>query len=371
MHVGHESQLLKLQRLQNMGHQVILLIGDFTATIGDPTGKSATRVKLTRDEVLENAEGYKQQASKIIDFEDSNNPARLMYNSNWLGRMSFSDVLELAGEVTVQQMLERDMFRRRIQEGKPVGLHEFLYPIMQGWDSVNMGDNGVDIEVGGSDQIFNMLVGSTFVRRHNGKQKFVIAGNLLADPSGRKIGKTEGNMITLNDTPLDMYHKIMLWGDGITPHALELCSQLPMSEVEGVRGSLDSGTMSGLEGKMFLARTVVSELHGVDAATAAEDGYKALTSRHGELDVETLTVANVAAGQSIIDVLCESGLATSKTAARRLIESGAVRINDAKIPGTEWQVGASDEPLVLRVGKRKFENHRRLIVGEAGNTDAD
>lgn len=150
LHVGHESQLLKLQRLQRLGHNVILLIGDFTGMIGDPSDKSAARVKLTRDEVLENAEGYKQQAGKILDFEHPNNPVQVRYNSEWLGKMSFVDVLELASEVTVQQMLARETFRKRIASEKPVGLHEFMYPVMQGWDSVNM---GVDIEVGGADQI--------------------------------------------------------------------------------------------------------------------------------------------------------------------------------------------------------------------------
>ncbi len=163
MHVGHESQLLKLKRLQDLGHEVILLIGDFTAMIGDPTDKSAARTKLTHEEVLSNATWYMAQASKILDFDDADNPVRLAYNSEWLGKMDFKDVLELASEFTVQQMLERQMFRKRIDENKPVGLHEFIYPMMQGWDSVCL---DVDIEVGGSDQIFNMLVGSTLVRRH-------------------------------------------------------------------------------------------------------------------------------------------------------------------------------------------------------------
>lgn len=356
MHVGHESQLMKLQRLHQLGHRVILLIGDFTAMIGDPTDKSAARVKLTRHEVLANARGYEEQASKILEFDHPENPVELKYNSEWLGDMDFGNVLELASEFTVQQMLERDMFRRRIDDQKPVGLHEFLYPLMQGWDSVAM---DVDIEVGGSDQIFNMLVGSTLIRRHTNKQKFVIAGQLLVDPSGKKIGKTEGNMITLNDDPVDMYHKIMMWGDAITPHALELCSTLPMSEVEGLAQKLASGEMSGLEGKMFLAHVIVSDLHGSDAATTAEEEYLALTNKEAALNTDMIERYTSQDGQSIVEIIYNSGLAPSKSQARRLLASGAVRINGDKI-SEDWVFTQSEDEVVLQVGKRKRENFRLL-----------
>jgi tyrosyl-tRNA synthetase len=356
LHVGHVSQLLKLKTLQGLGHHVILLIGDFTAMIGDPSDKSAARVKLTHKQVMENAAGYKQQASKILDFDDPDNPAELRYNSEWLGKMNFADVLELAGEFTVQQMLERDMFKKRIASGKPVGLHEFLYPAMQAWDGVKL---DVDIEVGGSDQIFNMLAGSTLVKRHNGKQKFVIAGQLLVDPSGKKIGKTEGNMITLNDTPLDTFHKIMFWSDGITPHALELCSQLPMTQIADIKYKLETGVMSGIEGKLFLARTIVSELHGKAAAEKAEAQYQALTSKETALDISTLAKTAVKPGQTILEVLVKSGLASSNSVARRLLEAGAVRINEQKID-ENWQVEDISGEVVLQVGKKTRDNHRLL-----------
>lgn len=358
MHVGHESQLWKLKRLQDLGHEVILLIGDFTAMIGDPTDKSATRTKLSRDEVLINAAGYMAQASKIISFDETHaNPARLAYNSEWLGPMDFGDVLELASEFTVQQMLERQMFRRRIDGNKPVGLHEFIYPMMQGWDSVKL---GVDIEVGGSDQIFNMLVGSTLVKRHLNKQKYVLAGQLLVDPSGKKIGKTEGNMITLNDTPLDMFHKIMLWGDAITPHALELCSVMPMDEIKQVEQQLSDGEMSGLEGKMLLAKTIVTDLHGQSAATNAEAEYRSLTSsRRRDIDRSILPIYEPGEGKELVDILLETGLAQSKRAARELIENGAVRIEGVAV-GANWKMPVDITEIVLQVGKRKLENHRLL-----------
>lgn len=357
MHVGHESQLMKLQRLHELGHHVILLIGDFTAMIGDPTDKSAARVKLTREEVLANAEGYRDQASKVLDFDHPTNPVELRYNSTWLGEMGFDDVLELASEFTVQQMLEREMFRRRIDEQKPVGLHEFMYPMMQGWDSVAM---DVDIEVGGSDQIFNMLVGSTLIRRFKEKQKFVIAGQLLVDPSGKKIGKTEGNMITLNDKPLDMYHKIMMWGDDITPHALELCSTLPMSQIEEVKAGLDSGEVSGLEGKRFLAEVIVTDLHGAEVAQIAAQEYDSITRKEATIDTDLLERHTAHADQGIIKILCESGLAPSNSQARRLLASGAVRI-DGQAVDEGWTFDDNGQ-RVLQVGKKKIQNYR-LITG--------
>ena len=357
MHVGHESQLLKLRSLQMLGHKVILLIGDFTAMIGDPTDKSSARIKLTRDEVLANAEGYKDQASKILDFDHPDNPVELKYNSEWLGKMDFGDVLELASEFTVQQMLERDMFKRRIAEGKPVGLHEFVYPMMQGWDSVNM---DVDIEVGGSDQIFNMLVGSTLIKKHLGKQKYVVAGQLLVDPSGKKIGKTEGNMITMNDTPIDMFHKIMMWGDGITPHALELCSTLSMDEINDIRERVERGELSGLDAKLFLAKQIVTDLHGEVSAEQAKEQYTTLTSRDGEIDLETLESYSAKEGQSIVEILRESGLASSNSEARRLVKGNGVRVDGVTVDES-WTYGtAKSETQILQVGKKKIENYRSL-----------
>ncbi|HVV67083.1 MAG TPA: tyrosine--tRNA ligase [Candidatus Saccharimonadales bacterium] len=355
MHVGHESQLLKLRRLQDLGHEVILLLGDFTATIGDPSDKSAARQQMTREEVLENAEGYRAQAGKILDFDREENPIKLVYNSEWLGPLSFADVLGLASEVTVQQMLERSMFSKRIESGKPLHMHEMMYPLMQGYDSVAM---GVDIEVGGSDQIFNMLVGTRLVRRMLNKQKYVIAGELLVDPSGKKIGKSEGNMITLNDEPAAMYQKVMLWGDEITPHALELCSTMPMDDIRTIEQNLRDGTLSGQDGKRLLARTIVTDLHGEVAALAAESRYDAIAA--GEVsDLDTIAEHGVTPGKSIIDILVESELAVSRSAARHLLEAGAVRVDGEKV-SLDWEVGESTEGAVVRVGKPRAENHRIL-----------
>ena len=359
MHVGHESQLLKLKRLQDLGHEITLLIGDFTAMIGDPTDKTAARTKLTREEVLANSSGYMAQASKILNFSDDANPVKLAYNSEWLGKMDFGDVLELASEFTVQQMLERQMFRKRMDDNKPVGLHEFIYPMMQGWDSVCL---DTDIEIGGSDQIFNMLVGTTLVKRHRNRQKFVIAGELLVDPNGKKIGKTEGNMITLNDTPLDMFHKIMLWGDAITPHALELCSRMPMNEIRDIEAKLKTNEMDGLEGKMLLADTIVTDLHGKEASIQAKEQYSKLTSRTApEIERTMLTIHKVTLNDNIVNILVDSKLATSKRDACQLLRDNAVRIDGAAI-NENWTPIKDTAEVVLQVGKRQLGNHRLLLL---------
>ena len=196
LHLGHIVALRKLRQFQDLGHKVILLIGDFTGMIGDPSDKSATRQRLTRKEVLQNAKLYKTQASKILRFSGKN-AAVLKYNSKWLAKLSFEDVVELAAHFTVQQMMARDMFDRRMKENKPISISEFMYPLMQGFDSVAMKTDG---EIGGNDQTFNMLAGRTLMKEMHHKEKFVVTMKLLVDATGKKMGKTEGNMITLGDS---------------------------------------------------------------------------------------------------------------------------------------------------------------------------
>jgi tyrosyl-tRNA synthetase len=256
-------------------------------------------------------------------------------------------------------MLERDMFRRRLAEGKPLGVHELLYPALQGYDSVAIVPGGIDIEIGGSDQIFNMLVGSDMVRRHHGKTKHVIGGALLVDPSGRKIGKTEGNMVTMNDPPAAMFHKIMLWGDNITPHALELCTDMPMEDIAQIQRDLDSGALSGPEGKKILARTIVAELHGADAVSAAERQYDQLAQGAVTPDSSLFATAGVRVGEGIVDVLLSSGLAPSRKEAMRLLRQHGIRVNGVQID-EHWTVPPEGE-LVLRRGKSLVENHRTLV----------
>lgn len=353
LHIGHVSQLHKLERLRRMGHDVTLLIGDFTGMIGDPTDKSAARVKLTPEQVAYNATTYKDQASKILNFDDPINPIKLRFNSEWLGKMNFEDVLELASEMTVQRMLERDMFERRIQKGEPVRIHEFLYPLMQGWDSVKL---DVDIEVGGSDQIFNMMVGRDLVGRHLKKDKYVVAGKLLADPSGKKIGKTEGNMVAILDTPTAMYHKVMMWSDQIVPSALELCTTVDMKEITNLSDALGRGEEDHMKAKMFLARRIVSELKSPTEAQIAEEAYLALSS--GRI-IDKIAEITIGQGTPLINVLVSQGLASSKSSAKRLIEQGGVRLDGETMDDTKKILNKEG---LLQVGKRTKESYLKIVM---------
>ncbi|TSC72766.1 MAG: hypothetical protein G01um101470_282, partial [Parcubacteria group bacterium Gr01-1014_70] len=235
LHLGHIIPLLKLAQFQALGHKIILLIGDFTGMIGDPTDKTATRKRLTRAEVLENAKLYKEQASRIIQF-GGKNPAEIRHNSEWLGKMSFEDVLELCSQITHSQAVKRDMFQKRISEGKDLYIHEFLYPLMQGYDSVAM---DVDGEVGGNDQSFNMLVGRDLMKKIKNKEKFVVATKLLTDGAGAKMGKTEGNTVALTDSAADMFGKVMSWPDSMILAGFELCTRVPVEEIKKTQSILN------------------------------------------------------------------------------------------------------------------------------------
>jgi len=342
LHIGHVVQLHKLRRFQDLGHKVVLLIGDFTGMIGDPTDKRATRVKLTREQVLENAKDYVAQAGKILDVES----LAVEYNSKWLSKLSFSDVIELAAELTVQQMLKRSMFQERIKKGKPIGLHEFLYPLMQAYDSVAL---DIDVEVGGSDQIFNMLAGVGMVRRHLGRQKYVVAGKLLADPEGEKIGKTRGKkeqILWLSDDPLAMFQKVMLWPDAMVPLGFELCTHVAMEEVAKKRQALAEGA-NPLEMKEDLAQRIVSELASPQEALQARKDYEN-KGLQGSAPVVQLDAGGTG-GAKIVDILVASGLAKSKGAARRLIEQGGVRVDGSKV----LEKGAFlKKNAVVQVGKK-------------------
>src|SRR3990167_3838404 len=235
LHIGHLIGIRKLAQFQALGHKVIFLIGDFTGMIGDPSDKSAARKKLSKKEVLENAKGWKKQIEKILRF-DGPNAAEVRYNSECLSKLSSQEVIELASNFTVQQMEERDFFQDRLKEDKPIYLHEFLYPLLQGYDSVSM---GVDLEVGGNDQLFNMLSGRTLMKALKGKEKYVLTMKLLTDTTGKKMGKTEGNAINLTDEPDDMYGKVMSFPDPFIEQGLELLTDLEVSELAN-RKTLDA-----------------------------------------------------------------------------------------------------------------------------------
>ncbi|MBP9828284.1 tyrosine--tRNA ligase [Patescibacteria group bacterium] len=350
LHIGHAMQFRKLREFQDLGHEVILLIGSFTAMIGDPTDKLAVRKQLTSEEVVANAKTYKKQAAKILRFTGEN-PAKLMFNHKWLSKMSFSQVVDLASHFTVQQMMERDMFEKRLLEGKPIHLHEFFYPLMQGYDSVAM---DVDVEIGGSDQIFNMLAGRTLMKAMKGKEKFVLAVKLLTNDEGKKMSKSEGGFIALTDAPEDMFGKLMAMGDSMILPYFELVVGLPSSELDQIRTELSSG-VNPRDIKLRLAETITSMYHTVAAAKRAKKHFISVFSQK-EMPTEIVDV-QVPVGVSVIQALVSASFATSNGEARRLIEQGGVKLGDAVV--TDVQAVVSSLPVILQKGKRHFA---RLVV---------
>ncbi len=349
LHVGHAIWLRKLRDFQALGHQIILLIGDFTAMIGDPTDKGAARKRLTHDEVLANAARYKEQASKIIRF-DGENPAKLRYNAEWLAKMSFGDVVELAAHFTVQQMMERDMFARRMEEQKPIYLHEFFYPLMQGYDCVAM---EVDGEMGGNDQTFNMLAGRTLMKEMKGKEKFVVATKLLVDSRGKKMGKSEGNMIRFDDSSDDIFGKVMSWGDGMIVGGFELLTDVPQEDIVRISKSLIREEANPRDLKAQLAREVVAGFYGREEADAASARFDQLF-REKEIPENIPVVKTELASLTIIDALVLTQLATSKGEARRLIDGGGVKMNEEVVTGYEALVTPTADGVLLQKGKRFF-----------------
>lgn len=336
LHVGHLSILLKLRDLQSFGHSIIVLIGDFTARIGDPTDKKSVRKTLTPDEVRENESLYLSQINKILPTSS----IEVRHNSEWFTNLSLGELIPLAQEFTVGQMIERDMFQERIKKSEPIYLHEFLYPLLQGYDSVALSADG---EVGGNDQTFNMLAGRT-LQKHRGKDKFVLATKLLIDPSGNKMGKTEGNMVNLSDAPGDMYGKIMSWPDSILPLAFEILTRDPMDDVLGLIKD------SPLKAKKRLAEAITTLVHGSDEGLGAAGAFaQKFVSKEITNDIPTSTVAT---GTLLVDVVIDAGLVSSRSEWRRLIEDGAVEeVNGEHIKNALARI---DRAMTIRIGKARF-----------------
>ncbi|MEK7066152.1 MAG: tyrosine--tRNA ligase [Patescibacteria group bacterium] len=344
LHLGHAIQLRKLKQFQDLGHEIVLLIGDFTAMIGDPTDKMATRVALTREQVLDNARLYKEQASHFIKF-DGENPASITHNSDWLAKMSFADTINLSSKVTYAQTIKRDMFQQRIKEDKDLYLHEFLYPLLQGYDSVAM---DVDGEIGGNDQTFNMLMGRDLMKKMKNKEKFVITTKLLTDSIGKKMGKTEGNMVTLMDSPTEMYGKIMRWTDAMILPGLELCTDLSLEEVNKTREEINAGN-NPKEAKMKLAREILKTYYDEKAVEEAEGNFTKTFSEGGV--PEDVAEAEAKEGMRLKELLAENDLIKSASDFRRLIEEKAISLDGEKITDPNYTVIKDG---VIKVGKKRF-----------------
>jgi tyrosyl-tRNA synthetase len=346
LHLGHSIPILKLKQFQKLGHKVILLMGDFTAMIGDPTDKSAARVALTHKQVMANLKNYKKQVSTLLNFTGANK-AEIKFNSKWLGKMSFEDGLKLASNMTVQQMIERDMFSNRMKEGKPIYIHEFFYPLMQGYDSVAM---NVDGEVGGNDQTFNMLAGRTLMKALKNKEKFVISMKLLEDSSGKKMGKTEGNMLALSDSPEEMFGKVMSWSDGMIIPGFELCTDTSIYLLEGYARDMTTGAINPRDLKMMLGKKIVSMYYNEKLAEKAQASFTA-TFQKKEIpdDMEEVKLRE---GALLADLLLEKKVVASKGEFARLVKEGAVTNLTANVKIEDIKVEAFK--AVYKIGKKRF-----------------
>lgn len=343
LHIGHMVGLRKHREWQELGHEVIFLIGDGTGTAGDPSGKKKTRDKFfTKKELRENAQGYLRQAGKLVRF-DGPNPVKVMYNGDWLDKLTKEDVLNIAQNFSVQQLIERDMFQERLRLGESINMREFLYPLLQGYDSVAM---GVDLEIGGTDQTFNMLAGRTLMKTMKGKEKFVMTTPLLVDAKGVKIGKSEGNVIALNDEPSVLFGKIMSLGDDAIIPMLNLLSDISSEEI--VTLDIQKNAMSL---KKMVAEIIIKQLYGVELASQARAKFENTFGR-GEFPTDALEI-KAQKESRLVDILVSEKIIESKSEFRRLIEAGAISdFPDQKISDPNEMIGGSKRKI--KVGKKTF-----------------
>ena len=351
IHLGHTVTLRKLRQFQVLGHQVVFLVGDFTGRIGDPTGKKETRKQLTEEEVLVNAKTYSDQAFKILDPEKT----IIEFNSKWLKNLSFVDIIEITAHFTVARMLEREDFHQRISNGKPVGLHEFLYPIMQAYDSVSL---RADVELGGTDQRFNLLMGRDLQREFGQEPQVVMMMPLLEGTDGvEKMSKSLGNYIAVNDPPFDMFGKIMSIPDSLIKKYFILLTDIPMNTILQLEKDFTNDLLHPRDWKIILSKEIVSIYHGSDRANQAlEDFERAFAKKESPEDAQILTLTNDDLKDEkiwIISLLLKTGVSHSKSELRRLVEQGGVYLDNMRIADPNSDIQIKDDQF-LRVGKKHF-----------------
>jgi len=347
IHIGHSTNYIILRRLHELGHKIIVLVGDFTAMIGDPSDKTSMRVQLTKEEVEENLKSFKAQIAKILDLDSTENPIEFRFNSDWLSSLTFADATELASNFTVQQMLERDAFQKRIAAKKPLFIHEFFYPFMQGYDSVAL---DADIEIGGTDQTFNMLAGRTLVARLKQKEKFVITTTLLTNPeTGEKLmSKSLGTGVSLKANPQDMFGKVMALADAGIMQCFIDCTYLPQTQIQALQKELSEGK-NPRDIKLRLAHEIVTMYHSKKEADEAQEAWINQFSK-GALPQSLPDLLVDVTWADWESLLAEGRLAASKSGARRLLQQGAVKLQQQKLtPDTPYRFAEND---ILQVGKR-------------------
>lgn len=347
LHLGHTVLINKLRHFQEQGHEVLFLIGDFTGMIGDPTGKSSTRPPLTREEVLANAETYQQQIFKILDPEKT----RVVFNSSWMGKMDAAGLIQLAARHTVARMLERDDFDKRYRAGQPIAIHEFLYPLIQGYDSVVL---EADVELGGTDQKFNLLMGRELQKQYGQEPQVIMTMPILEGLDGvQKMSKSLNNYIGINEKPNEMFGKLMSVSDVLMWRYFDLLSFRTTREIEGFRKEVATGA-NPRDIKFELAKEIVARFHGAGAAESAQADFIARFQQGAMPDeIEEKTVKAQDGVISVTHLLKEAGLVSSTSDAMRMIKQGAVRIDGEKIEDQKLSVKAGTQH-VYQVGKRKF-----------------
>jgi len=344
LHLGHTVVLQKLRDFQDLGHQIIIIIGDFTGMIGDPTGRSETRRPLTWDEIRSNAETYKAQLGKVLDMSR----AQVRFNSEWLGPLTFEHVIRETAHLTVARILQREDFATRHAAGRPISLHEFLYPLAQGYDSVAL---GADVELGGTDQTFNLLVGRDLQRAHGQEPQVALTVPILEGLDGvQKMSKSLGNYVGITEPPADMYGKLMSVSDALMFRYFELVTRVPEHEIAGLR------RLHPMEAKKRLARTVTAMYHGEAAAAAAEVAFaRVVQAREVPDNIELIRLATPSSSEPAWKVVVLAGMAPSNSEARRLIQQGGVEVDGNRVTDPNQKIDVSGERRLLQVGKRKFK----------------
>jgi tyrosyl-tRNA synthetase len=346
LHLSHAKNFILLEKFRKLGHEVIVLFGDFTARIGDPTDEAAARKQLTGDEVKANVSKWKELIKPLMDFDATDNPPQVRYNNDWLAKLTFEDVIGLASNLTVQQMIERDMFQRRLKEEKPIYLHEFFYPLMQGYDSVAL---DVDVELCGTDQIFNALVGRTLLKKLKNKDKCVVAVTLMANPkTGELMSKSKGIGVFLHVSANDMYGQVMAEPDEMMELLFINNTFLSLDEIKALDMVNDPMSV-----KKRLAFEITNIFHGEDAANhAAEEWNNVFSKGSAPTDLEVISLGR--SESDALSLLVDTKLAESRGEARRLIEQGGFSVDDAKITDPKVIISIPDAGIVVRAGKHRF-----------------
>lgn len=347
LHLSHAKNYMLLEEFRKLGHEVIVLFGDFTARIGDPSDRSNVRARLSSEEIKINIKGWLKQIEPLMDFKAKKNPPKIMYNNDWLSKLSMADIVDLASNVTVQRMLERDMFEKRIKEEKPIFLHEFMYPLMQGYDSVAM---EVDIELCGTDQIFNALMGRTLLKKYKNKDKLVVAVNLMENPiTGELMSKSRGTGVFLDFNPFDMYGAIMSQPDEMIKIFLINNTRLSLEKIEEIV-KMDNPR----DAKMITALEIVKIFHGKDKAEEAQNRFIKLV-QNKEIIIDDIPEVKIKNNSTLLDVLseCLNG-ELSNSEIRRLIKQNAVKIDGEVKNNFQEKINIKEKGNLLKMGKKKW-----------------